>query len=696
LWLRALVLGGVGLLLALPAILTAASMVWHRDRAAVVAVTQSFLDALHNDDKQALQPLLAARSGLAADANPDLNLPGTLQLRHPFLRARIDGALVQGNNATVSYTLQIEEEPVRVTLPGGRPGLDVKLTVRADEPLADMPVGPFDTGAVRLQVQAAQQLARKMAGQKGSLSLHRTDGRWLVTGTTFPADEHGQGPSLVWGQEVVPSEDSEAFRAFKELAAVGPDRGESVWRVDLDLKDVPARNVIQEQARGLGLQLVVPPALPALSRPVSLRLRGGSRLMAIEDVCRQAGLQMRYGPGALSVSAGRRAGTPAFAGPFLVEAVEVKEFPPNATAALRLRCVAGRPIVPSAGLLGPEAVRWRIDAVTAADGRDLYHAANQPYYNGSANRPFASLFVNQGQRRAGLYEGGWVVPLRNLLRDLDTVSLVRGRLVVALPARVDEVRFDRLALGVTGQEGDVRLTIRRADLGVPAGGPPGTAAAPRVGTSAEAAGPVRALVELDAAGMEGKRLLFAAHDGLGRLLRCGTADVPRPDLARIEVTGDPAALVCKVVSLQEVEYPFELRDVPLTRTPQRLEPARFPGHECPVSVEFLAIVRPGEPSTNQQLFLPRKFPAVRLQLRNHCQKNVEKVRLKLTYLDAAGQPVGEGEKTAATFNELENKLRVIEPGTPFEVEDDGLPAGAVKAAVSVTAVGFADGTAWPP
>lgn len=656
LWVRAPVLGGVGLVLALPLVLALISGAWNQDRAAVAAVAQEFLDALHGGNGEALQPLLSARVGPIAT----ITLPGTAHLRLQLVRGRVDSVVVQGNSAVAYYTLLREDGPVTINLPA-----------------------PLDDKTLRSQAEAIRTTADRLAGQRGTLLLRREDGRWRVRGVAFPVKEGGEGPTFTWETDDparLSPEQAEAFRAFEELVAVDPRQWDTSWQVDLDLKDVPARDALQDLARGLGLPLVNPPQpFPALDRPVSLRLRGRSRLEAVEEVCRQAGVQARCDAAGLHVTAGRRAEPVAPAGPFLVEAVEVKEFPPHPTGALKLRCVTGRLPAPVAGLWRTEARPWRIDTVAAADGRDLYHAANQRFYGQSS--------LARGRESTTLSERAWVVPLRNLLRDLDAVHQVRGRLPVALPVRVDVIRFDRLAPGVAGQAGDVRLTVRQVDQvdpGVRAGGPPpaGTAARPAL--------------EFDAGGIDGRRLKFAAYEALGRKLACGEPSTPRPDLVRVEVPGEPAAVVFKVVSLQEVEYAFELRDVPLRqRPPQRLEPARFPGHEAPVSVEFLGVV-PARDRQGPFLPGPPKFPAVKLRLDNHCQKGVEQVRMKLTYLDAAGRPLKEAARTAATFNEQEGRLRVLEPGKPFEVEEPDLPGGTVKAAVTVTAVGFADGTGWPP
>jgi hypothetical protein len=608
-------------------------------------VAQEFLEALRGGNPAA-QRLLTTKVSPVATAN----LPGTEHFRLQFLRGRIDRVVVQHNDAIAHYTLLYEERsPVQTT-----------------------PAGPLD-------LMARKNQAAQMDGQKGTLLLRREDGRWRLWGTSFPVEDDRPGPTFDWeidaGVPLLSPEEAEAFRVFEELAAVDSRQWDASWQVNLDLKDVPARDALGDLARGLGLPLrldglppmIEPPSPSALDRLVALQLRGRSRLQAVEEVCRQAGVQPRYDFNDLRITVGQRTGPVAFAGPFLVEAVRVQEFFPHPTGALTLRAVTGRLPAPVAELFHTDARPLRIDAITAADGRDLYHAANQPFY-----KPLAGPV--RGGANNLLPQKEHVIPLRNLLRDLNTVHQVRGRLPVLLPVRVDVIRFDRLAPGVVGQAGDVRLTVRQINSGSGAGGP---------------SQPARPALEFDAQGINGKGLTFAVSDALGRKLACGEPQTPRPDLVRFEVPGDPATVVFKVKSLQEVEYPFELRDIPLRRVAERLEPARFPGHEVPVSVEFLAIVpaqnRPGS----------AKFPAVRLQLHNHCQKSVERVHLRLAYLDAEGRPQKEGERTAAFF-QSDWKLKILEPGKPFEVEEPDLPAGAVKATVTVTAVGFADGTGWPP
>lgn len=318
---RALALGGVGALLALPAVLAAVNVVRHQDRAGAAAAAQTFLDALHDGDAKALQPLLAVRT----DAGVPL-LPGAAHLRLPLLRAQIDRVVVQGNNASVDYTLSRVEGPVELSLTGPLSGVSVMVDARENQSAPrDFPagkiLGALEQKAIQSQVQAAREAADRLAGQKGVLILHRSGDRWYALGMIFPRNERGEGPKFTWEQAAVNFEEPSAFRAFRELSALGPGRGESSWQVDLDIKDVSASTVLQEQARELGVPLAaLPQSLPALSKPVSFRLRGASRLEAIEEVCRQAGVQVRYGPGSLQVGAGRRAGALAFVGPFLVEA----------------------------------------------------------------------------------------------------------------------------------------------------------------------------------------------------------------------------------------------------------------------------------------------------------------------------------------------------------------------------------------
>jgi hypothetical protein len=652
------VLAGVGLLLALPAVLALYSGAGSEDRAAVAAAAQEFLDALRAGNGQAVKPLVTAK----ASAIMAVALPGTAQLRMQLLRPRIDDVVVQHNNAVVHYTLLYEAGTV--TIPG--------------------PAFRIDRQTLESQIQAIRETSERLAGQRGTLLLQREDGRWRVRGAAFPVSD-GPGNPFYWDtDDPAPTspDQLEAFRAFEELVAVDPRQWEASWKVDLDLKDVPARDALRDLGRGLGLPLVnLPQPFPALDRRVSLQFRGRSRMEAVEEVCRRAGVQPRYDAAGLHVTAGQRASPVAFAGPSLVEVVDVKEFLPQPTGKLMLRAVTGRIPAPGVALFRPEAP-LRIDEIAAADGRDLYHAANQPFY-----KPPAS--PTRWREGSPFFLGELVVPLKNLLRDLDTVHRVRGRLPLLLPVRVDVIRFDQPVVGIAAQAGDARLTVRQVDIALPAGGPPVG------GPAAPATPPVTALA-FDAQGLDGRRVKFAAYDALGRKLKCGEPETPRPDLVRLEVPGEPATVVFKVVSLQEVEYAFELRDVPLRqRVPERLEPARFPGREAPVSVEFLAVVRPQERQGPAQA-APAKFPVVRLQLHNHCQKSVERVQLKLNYLDATGRSLKEVARNVATPNAFDGRLAVFESGKPFEVEERDLPDGAVKVAVTVTGVGFADGTAWPP
>jgi hypothetical protein len=204
-------------------------------------------------------------------------------------------------------------------------------------------------------------------------------------------------------------------------------------------------------------------------------------------------------------------------------------------------------------------------------------------------------------------------------------------------------------------------------------------------------------LELDAQGLAGRRLYYAAFGESDRdVVAVGEVKSPTAGRLRLTMSSRPASVVFRVVTVQTVEYPYEFKDVPLRqRPPRQIEPVRFPGHDTPVSLEFVRLVPQRErvPSIADG---PVATPAVTLKLVNHCQKRVEQLRLKVLFFDATGQLLKEAVVRKAMLNRREFKLEPFKAGEPFDVEVPELPEGAVKATATVLTVGFTDGTAWRP
>jgi hypothetical protein len=448
-----LFLGGVGLGLVVPLAPFALQTLLGGEAAAeATATAERFLTALQGDDRATVDSLLlpeARPPGLAL--RPELSL-----LRLPFVRAQVNGGTVRGDTADVPFTLHFTPEARPIHLPG-------------------LPPGQAQLGDV---VNLYRQMSQKVDGQTGSVRLQRVDGRWRVAGLRPPGSAAELG--LVT-PPTGPKPPPPGAKELEELTAVDPRAFAASWQTDLDVRDRPAGEVLERLARELGLvdveaqnrqarqtvqaltgkpapEVLFPEPEGAAARQgrVTVRRRSCSRWEAVEDVCRRAGLYPQYTGAAVRYLPGTRPWPAAFAGPFRVQVEDVREFAPSATGTLRLRCAAAGLPAPVLALLRAEGPALRVTHINAADGRDLYRADVEAAYHPPPPRAAAPA-------PGSLYEEPHSVPLKNLVRDLDTLHEVRGQVRVVLPTRVARLRFPRLVPGAAQEDQGVRATLRQVE-----------------------------------------------------------------------------------------------------------------------------------------------------------------------------------------------------------------------------------------
>jgi hypothetical protein len=316
--------------------------------------------------------------------------------------------------------------------------------------------------------------------------------------------------------------------------------------------------------------------------------------------------------------------------------------------------------------------------ITAADGRDLFRSDVQPFFPARTSTPSLP--------ETGMYEEDWQVPLKNLLADLDVIHEVRGRVRFPLPAQVHTVEVSALQPGAAARTAEGELTLVRIGPAVPAaatqpaGGP---ATAPAVGMVS---------LEFAGEGLAGRPLRWLACDASGRGLSGGWVVPTLTGSFSLRAPVVVARVRFKTVTVHEAEYPFLLRDIPLPRPPRELERARFPGRPAPVTVACQAVPPAGS------------VPApLTLRVTNYCQKDVDRLRLRLTCVGAAGQVLKTVDHDQAQ-SDFRQGLRVIvhaavadRPGqTPITVPAFASPPGTRSVDVTVLQVGFTDATTWEP
>lgn len=628
-WLRTGILLGVFVIFLLPLSPLLIGNMRNPEAPQVLDVAEQFLATLRSDNPQALAPLMATPHPpvLAPHA-----LPGALPLLARQVRCNLGRVQVAADrmSASVEYTLTpVAPGPG----PARAPVAEAAFLQLSPERMLQAMAANEEERRQLLQA-VSEELAGRLDGQKGELLLIRQGRAWKVHGIRCPPLIGGPPVNHIWAQqgEKATPQDRELQKLYEEYDQPRPrdaDAWAASWHIDLDVRERPARDVLAQLEAGLDRPLIQSAFLrmPELDRPVTLRRTRGHRLEAIDEVYRQVDAINRFNL-YRGVWQAPRAGATGYAGPVRLEVQRVEEFSPNPTGLLTLQCEA---------LPGFDQPRCTIDQVRGPEGLDLYHRKNQYLYPSPMTTGSTSLI----QR----------VPLRNLLRDLDALALVQGRAHVLLSLEVAELRFDHMTDGATARDGGLVVRLDRA-----------------------ADGGVENAWRLTGVDFQRYRVLYVARGPAGQRIGGGVCTT-----GTLTTPASTTALGVKILTRQEVTFPFELRDIPLDRPPRRLTPAAFPGQEAPVSIS----VRSAEGGKRQHI------------LHNHSQKEVESLRVKRTFRDAAGRALAEQEDQVPSpaTTTLAGRLPLLRSGNPVTL-NSGEPEGTASVEVTVLYVGFSDGTTW--
>ncbi len=584
--------------------------------------------------------------------------------------------------------------------------------------------------------------------QKGGLKLRREGGKWGIfaqSGRIIPDDPASEivmnfeEPEAMFGEifggkpgdmaKTMEKNFKDSFdRANKSMVEGKPERGDlavealdsisrdqfdASWKVDSSSKGRPAGELLIDLAKAIGRALETTPIQDrALARPVATEVRGLSRYQAIDAVTRAAGLSPVYpepvssfdfSTGANSVQATmrlrpRRGGELlAFAGPFLVEVVDVKEAVPYATGILTLKVTASglSPIVLNELERGTRDA-FSVTEVVDAKGHSLVDA------EAAGSGAFMSTTIPGG------YERTTRLALKGLLRDVAAIKALRCKLRVPLPARVETIRFDTLVAGETRKLGDLEFTLRTATKGQSMfNGVKGESqnlsiefhrTTPDRTKQGEQGKQERPTPVSTAFGPD--RVKLVGHDAQGQPLKTAANTFQRGAsdwTSQVNIQGPATSLIAKVVrEVNTLEYEFMLADIPLPShgsMPERIEPASFPGHDSPVAIEFVSIGGKAP------------FQTAELRVTNHSSKDIRTLAMKFDYLAPDGKRLGGWDNvnqsgTGPSFGSGpgEAKPILVARGakSAFQVNAPFLTAGTKTIAVTVKTVGFADAETWRP
>jgi len=470
------------------------------------------------------------------------------------------------------------------------------------------------------------------------------------------------------------------------MEAVDVAQFEADWKASLDARGKPAGEVLTQLAEQVGLLAEFPPQFAeALAAPVSVEVTGKSCLEAIETVCTQVGLHPVYPElespqttffedvpeedeprNRLSLAAGPRKFPVAFAGPFLWEVTRVEEFPPNGTGALfsALRAYGLPPMVVHA-LQEQSGSALEGIRLSDAQGRDLYD-------DGGSGLSWPA------ESSSSAYEIPVRIPLKNLVEATTVLPPVQAGVNLSLPVRIEAIELAELQAGATGRADGVELTLKKMTE------------SNTTGFSDEHDG---YSLEFQFKGGSPEQIYFVAYDAEGNLLptsREGFFGMGDQGSVQISVTGSPAKIVARVIVEQaETAYAFELRDVPLassSQQPASIEPAVFPGHDCPVTVEFVEFRGEGA------------FRKLFLRVTNHADQDIRNLSMLMEYFDAAGEKLKDWPTTETGTTDMDTGriAPCVKSGATVELEATAffMPEETESVKVTPTEVEFSNATVW--
>lgn len=615
------------------------------DREAIREVARRFADAAGDDS--AFLALLTdkARGRMAKEGTPKRE--GWKQ--RPGVVVHVGEPTVTGDTAQVQVSKREAGKEDRIVLNLRRQGTDWRIRG------LELEIAPGKT--LPMNFEEPQEMAKAIFPEMENFGkeMEKTLNKGVEDSMT--------------GQPTAEDRANEALKPLDRAAF------EATWKGDLAVKDRPAGVVLRELARAFGFKLEATPAQEqALGANITLRLDGRSRYERLEAVCRQAGFYPEYADAFASMG-----GQPlvrlkqlprpypvAFAGPFLVELAELKEYVPYATGVVGLRVLASGLPPTVAGLLDKGMSPFAVTEVVDAKGRDLHDRSRL-----ETGRVWRII--------AGGYDRTFDVPLKNLLRDVTAIKSLRGKVRLPLPSRLETLRFEPPKVNAVQKAGgvEVRLTrLTRQEMNFNGKKYPQQS----VSLSFTGAGPDQIRV-----------IAYDAQKKLRAVSRLMMGGSDKQGNAQYTIAGEvPAVLVVKVLGTEQVDCEFRLDDVALAsaaQMPEKLTPASFAGHAAPVSVEFVAV--------KKDQFLAR----AQLRVTNHADQPIRSLTLKLDYLDKAGKRVGgwpsldhgapvKPEEKGLALLVGKNATATIEVQAPF------LPGNAATVQATVSKVTFADATEW--
>ncbi|MEQ9410356.1 MAG: hypothetical protein RIK87_21655 [Fuerstiella sp.] len=510
-------------------------------------------------------------------------------------------------------------------------------------------------GTVTVEGDSATATLSTPEGDK-PIEFRRNSSGWLVH---IPDEEFAMAGALGGGGDMSGFDDFD-FHYDEEDELPPPDaltieEFDQAWKTSVDYKDRVALEALTEVAAGAGLTLFDQPELmETLQQTVSVKLQQVSRLQVIEEICEQLNLYPRYKLKTVGFGQGPRPVPVTYAGPFVIAVTNVMEHVPYATGELELSFfAAGIPAAMAAQLVQLRGqsdededgvLTLKLDSISGG-GQDLpgQYAGGSPLQGSVSTVLFSRMYR-----------------LRNLLRNVESVQPISGRISWAFPTAVTTLKFDELKEGAVAESGDIKVTLINSQL--------------------DDSSQFSFRIE----GTTYDRVAALGRDADGEILKndftsgSGFGDQQQLD---VMMDGRPAALEARIVAKTDrLSYQFTIPEIPLPsheEMPEQLTDLMFEG-STPLSIEFTSL---GD---------EQGFRKISLRVTNHSNKDIHMVQMKLDYLGSDGAVLKDW-----SASEAGNRV-LVAAGQSADIEVTGffMPDETTSVRAIPESIEFADATEW--
>ena len=520
-------------------------------------------------------------------------------------------------------------------------------------------IGEGTLGAISIEEDSGRAAVTSKTGETKDIEFVRLDGRWflhrsinLAAQRTAEAAQQ-ESPFGAFGKVTTveefgwPQADSgSSFAAEREFAvslepevsrpheAVTLDQFNSAWQITLKIENQPAGELLERLVGELGLEFTVGKEQTAsLKKKVSLTMTDRSRLEAIDGICRQIEMTPVYSEKRMKLQPGTRTSRVVFSGPFLIEAGIRETRAATASGTLGV-------YVYSAGL--PRTV------VELPFTHTVIEVANSDKDSLQQEKRIGELMVTQ--RWSKVLASRKTVQLKNLLRSVKAISLLKGKVASLVPTGVARFTFDEFETGIEKKSGEASVKLTKADGR-------------------------RFTFQFKGFRLRDKQMIGYDKNGKPVEERGGFGSAN--SYQKIYRT-PPARIEFRVItSSVSIVYPYEIKDIVIPNSaqmPERLAELEIEG-ESPVTLKFVKLA--GD----------KNFREVIFRVTNHTNKLVEEIDLEVKYLNASGKVLKE------TRSSLGDE---VPAGDELECEFNAffMPKETTAVEATVSKITFADASVW--